>query len=120
MDLTGAQILSLLEQQWSGANAESPKILQVSGSTYSYRGTGTGPYELLPETVRVNGAALDEGTTYRVVANSFLADGGDAFTAFTEATGKFFGGLDIDALSDYLSANDPYTPGPTDRITLAP
>ena len=36
MDMTGAQILTLLDQQWSGVNAESPKILQVSGITYSY------------------------------------------------------------------------------------
>ena len=120
MDLTGAQILALLEQQWTGENAAEPRILSVSGLTYSYRGTGPGPYELLPQTVRVNGTALDEGRTYRVVANSFLADGGDAFSEFTEATGTFFGGLDIDALADYLKANDPYTPGPTDRITLAP
>ena len=120
MDMTGRQILSLLEQQWSGANAEKPKILQVSGITYSYRGTGAGPYELLPATVRVNGAPLDEARTYRVVANSFLSDGGDAFTAFTTASAKFFGGLDIDALSRYLAANDPSTPAPTDRITLAP
>jgi 5'-nucleotidase len=55
-----------------------------------------------------------------VVANSFLSDGGDAFGEFTAATGKFFGGLDIDALSSYLAANDPYTPPPTDRITLVP
>ena len=120
MDLTGAQILALLEQQWTGDNAAEPRILSVSGLTYSYRGTGPGPYELLPQTVRVNGATLDEGRTYRVVANSFLADGGDAFSEFAEATGTFFGGLDIDALADYLKANDPYTPRPTDRITLAP
>jgi 5'-nucleotidase len=120
MDMTGAQILALLEQQWSGDNAAAPKILQVSGITYSYRSSGAGPYTLLPETVQVNGAPLDEATTYRVVANSFLSDGGDAFPAFTEATDKFVGGLDIDALASYLAANDPYTPVATDRITVAP
>ena len=120
MDLTGRQILTLLEQQWSGANAGEPKILQVSGITYSYSGAGAGPYTLLPETVEVNGEALDEARTYRVVTNSFLADGGDGFDVLGTAPGKFFGGLDIDALSSYLADNDPYTPGPTDRITLAP
>ena len=41
MDMTGSQILSLLDQQWSGTNAASPKILQVSGITYSYTKSGT-------------------------------------------------------------------------------
>ena len=37
MDMTGAQILTLLQQQWSDRNTTAaPKILQVSGITYSY------------------------------------------------------------------------------------
>ncbi len=126
MDMTGAQILSLLDQQWSGTNKPaSPKILQVSGITYSYDfkpGTDTTApvYTLKPETVQVNGAPIDTARTYRVVANSFLSDGGDGFGAFTGATDKYFGGLDIDAFSSYLAAHDPYKPVPTDRITAVP
>jgi 5'-nucleotidase len=70
--------------------------------------------------VKVGGAALDPARTYRVVANSFLADGGDGFAAFTEARNKYIGGLDIDAFSSFLSRNDPFTPGATDRITVVP
>jgi 5'-nucleotidase len=121
MDMTGAQLLELLGQQWSGVNtAERPRILQVSGITYSYRHPAGGPYTLLPGTVKVNGATLDPARTYRVAANSFLSDGGDGFSAFAAATDKFFGGLDIDALATYLAAHDPFTPAPTDRITVAP
>ena len=87
MDMTGSQILSLLDQQWSGTNAASPKILQVSGITYSYTKSGT-TYTLKPETVKVNGAALDKARTYRVVANSFLSDGGDGFAAFAGGGGQ--------------------------------
>jgi 5'-nucleotidase len=117
--MTGAQVLSLLEQQWSGVNAASPRILQVSGITYSYTRSGS-TYALVPGSVRVGGEVIDPARTYRVVANSFLSDGGDGFAAFAEATGKYVGGLDIDALAAYLAANDPYTPAATDRITLAP
>jgi 5'-nucleotidase len=39
---------------------------------------------------------------------------------FADATNKFFGGVDIDALSQFLQAHPGYTPGPTDRITVAP
>jgi 5'-nucleotidase len=126
MDMTAQQILTLLQQQWSGSNnTVDPKILQVSGITYSYtRQAGAGGaapvYTLQPETVKVNGAPLDPAATYRVVANSFLSDGGDGFGAFAQATDKYIGGLDIDAFSRYLSAHDPYTPGPTDRIDVVP
>ena len=119
MDMTGAQILTLLDQQWSGTNAGSPKILQVSGITYSYSKSGT-TFTLRPETVQVNGVPIDRARTYRIVANSFLSDGGDGFAAFAGATNKFFGGLDIDAFSRFLGANDPYTPVPTNRITVVP
>jgi 5'-nucleotidase len=121
MDMTGAQVLTLLEQQWTGVNAASPKILQVSGISYSYRHPeGSATYTLLKDTVKVGGEAIDPARTYRVVANSFLSDGGDGFAAFTTATDKFFGGLDIEAFGRFLGANDPYTPPPTDRITRLP
>jgi 5'-nucleotidase len=120
MDMTGAQILTLLDQQWSGVNAGAPKILQVSGLTYSYRHAAGGAYTLDPASVQVNGEPLDQARTYRVTANSFLSDGGDGFGAFAEATDKYFGGLDIDALAGYLTAHDPYQPVPMDRITVIP
>ncbi len=119
MGMTGQQILTLLDQQWTGANAASPKILQVSGITYSYARSGTA-YALDRASVRVNGAALDPTRTYRVVANSFLSDGGDGFGAFAQASDKYVGGLDIDAFATFLAAHDPYTPVATDRITVAP
>ena len=119
MGMTGQQILTLLDQQWTGANAASPKILQVSGITYSYAQSGTS-YTLDPASVKVNGAALDPTRTYRVVANSFLSDGGDGFGAFAQASDKYIGGLDIDAFAAFLAAHDPYTPVATDRITVAP
>jgi 5'-nucleotidase len=119
MDMTGAQVLAALQQQWSGVNADEPRILQVSGITYSYTRSGTS-LALVPGSVRVGGEVIDEARTYRVVANSFLSDGGDGFPAFAQATDKYVGGLDIDAFAAYLAANDPYTPAATDRITLVP
>lgn len=111
MDLTGAQIKALLNEQWSGPNAGSPRILQVSeGFAYTYSGTTLG-------TVTLNGSPLVDSTVYRVVSNSFLADGGDNFGTFKLATNKYFGGMDIDAFAAYLEDHSPYTPGPLTRIT---
>ncbi|MBA2715655.1 MAG: bifunctional metallophosphatase/5'-nucleotidase [Propionibacteriales bacterium] len=126
MELTGQQILDLLEQQWSGGNvAPSNKILQVSGIEYTWDKSEQPGNKVVDGTVRVdtNGdgdvdAALVPGTTYRIVCNSFLSDGGDNFSVFAAGTNKYFGGLDIDALVDYLQAHDPYTPVPTNRIDV--
>ncbi|MPZ96219.1 MAG: bifunctional metallophosphatase/5'-nucleotidase [Propionibacteriales bacterium] len=120
MDLTGAQVLALLEQQWSGPNAASPKVLQVSGIEYTWDQSNAAGAKVVQGTVLVNGEPLDPARTYRVTANSFLSDGGDGFSVFADATNKYFGGLDIDALAAFLQANDPYTPVPQDRIDVQP
>jgi 5'-nucleotidase len=115
MNLTGAQIYALLRQQFTGSNASMHKVLQVSEG-FTYQRTASG---LVPDSVELNGTPIadDDSETYRIVTNNFLSDGGDGFPAFANGTNKFFGGLDIDAFADYLSANSPYTPGPLDRIT---
>ena len=114
LDMTGAQIKTMLNQQWSGNNAGSAKkILQVSnGFAYSYSGTTLGQ-------VTLNGTPIDDAATYRVVTNNFVADGGDNFTVFKDTKNKYFGGLDIDAFANYLGKPgvSPYTPGPLTRIT---
>jgi 5'-nucleotidase len=120
-DLTGQQIFDVLEEQFSGKNAPAPKLLQVSeGFTYSYSAGAPEGSKVDTSTVMLNGVPLDAGTTYRVVANSFLSDGGDNFATFAEGTNKLIGGLDIDAFATYLTANSPYSPIETDRITILP
>jgi 5'-nucleotidase len=112
MDLTGAQVKQLLKEQVTGPNAASNKILQVSeGFSYTWSADGT------ISNVMLDGAAVADGTTYRIVTNNFLSDGGDGFPTFKAGQNKYFGGLDIDAFANYLEANDPYTPGALTRIT---
>ncbi len=121
MDLTGAQVLAVLEQQFSGANASFPKVLQVSkGLTYSYSLSAAPGAKVDPASVRIDGVALDPAATYRVAANSFLSDGGDGFAAFATGTNKLIGGLDIDSFAAYLTAASPYAPVAVDRITQTP
>lgn len=114
MTLTGAQITSLLKEQVTGVNAGTGnKILQVSRG-FSYRLGADGP---VAGSVQLNGTPLSDTASYRIVTNNFLSDGGDGFTTFRSGTGKYFGGLDIDAFSDYLTTASPYTPGALTRIT---
>ena len=117
MDLTGADIWSLLQQQWSGGNVAGTKILQVSNGLH-YTWTGSAPAQAVTA-VSINGAPVaNDGTrTYRIVTNNFLSDGGDNFPAFRNGTGKYFGGLDIDGFAKYLPTVSPYTPLLPNRIT---
>ena len=130
MDLTGAQIKALLNEQWNGNNETARKILQVSGLTYTWDlsdaaavggnaivGTPTVDDDGNPGTAEV---PLVDGQVYRVVANGFLSEGGDNFLTFRSGTNKLDGGLDIDSLRTYLLAHDPYTVTATDRITQQP
>ncbi|QNE20555.1 bifunctional metallophosphatase/5'-nucleotidase [Kribbella qitaiheensis] len=119
MDMTGTQIKALLEQQFSGVNQTANKVLQISGITYTYSPAATPGAKVVAGSIKIAGQPLVDATTYRIVTNNFLSDGGDGFPAFTTATDKFFGGLDIDAFANYLTAHDPYTPGPTDRISIS-
>jgi 5'-nucleotidase len=119
MDLTGAQVFALLRQQWSGANAANPTMLQISrGLTYAWH-QGIGGRELVPGSVLMGGVAVadDSSQTYRIVANNFLSGGGDGFPAFTGGGNKVIGGLDIDGFAAYLPAVSPFTPTPPRRIT---
>ena len=113
MTLTGQDIYDLLTQQVTGPNATAKKTLQVSEG-FTYTMTSAGPVD---GSVAIGGTPISKSATYRIVTNNFLSDGGDSFPAFVKGTNKYFGGLDIDAFANYLSANSPYAPGPLDRIT---
>ena len=130
MDLTGAQIEEVLNQQWNDLNEAQPRILQVSGLEYTWdvsQAAQPGADAIVgdvlvdhdgdPATALV---PLEADETYRVVANQFLADGGDNFSVLAEGTDRFVGGLDITALRDYLLENSPVPVSPTDRISSQP
>jgi len=118
MDLKGSDVYALLRQQWTAPNSGTArKTLQVSsGLKYTWKDGANGP-EL--GSVSINGAPVadDASSTYRIVTNNFLSDGGDNFPAFKNGTNKYIGGLDIDGFASYLPTVSPYTPLPLDRIT---
>ncbi|MBH1936140.1 bifunctional metallophosphatase/5'-nucleotidase [Streptomyces sp. AV19] len=123
-DLTGAQVISVLQQQVSGAvNGSQPKILQISkGLTYTLDMKKTGADRLVVSSVKLNGEAIDPAKTYRVAANEFLMGGGDGFPAFKEAKNKLNGVSDLDAFLSYLGAHSsksaPLDPPKAERITI--
>ncbi|UPT42884.1 bifunctional metallophosphatase/5'-nucleotidase [Streptomyces sp. WAC00303] len=123
VDLTGAQLVTALQQQVSGSNEPSPKILQVSeGLTYTLDLTKSGADRVVADTIKLNGEAIDPARTYRVAMNEFLAGGGDGFAALGEGTNKLVGASDLDLFNAYLAAHStaaaPLAPPATDRITV--
>ncbi|MET8678488.1 bifunctional metallophosphatase/5'-nucleotidase [Streptomyces sp. NPDC004647] len=123
VDLTGAQLITALQQQVSGPNEASPKILQVSrGFSYTLDTTKSGAARIVTDSVKLNGAAIDPAKTYRVAMNEFLSGGGDGFPVFKEGRNKLVGTSDLDALTAYFaahsSASAPLAPPKADRITV--
>lgn len=123
VDLTGAQVITALQQQVSGANEASPKILQISkGLTYTLDLTKTGAARVVADSVKLDGTAIDPAATYRVAMNSFLAGGGDGFAELGKGGNVRVGGDDLAALGTYLTANSsaasPYPVPAADRITV--
>lgn len=118
MTLSGAQVKTLLEQQW--ANPASPRILQVSGIGYAW--SASAPAGDRVRDVVLGGAPLDPAASYRVVVNSFLASGGDGFLVLTEGAGQVGGAVDLDALVAYVEgqAGQLVTAPPPGRITRLP
>ncbi len=121
MTLTGAQIDTLLEQQWLGVNATAPKILQVSeGFAYTWSTSAPAGSKVDIASISINGVPINPTATYRVTVNSFLADGGDGFTVLVQGTDRLGGEVDTDAFEDYFAAYSPVPPGPQNRITVIP
>ncbi len=133
VDLTGAQIVRLLEQQWEKPNCDAKtgingcgRLLQPS-STFTYTwdaakpagaADGTGD-RVVAGSLKLNGVGMDLSKTYRVTFNSFQAPGpGDNFSVVTTA-GKNItrsGVIDIDAFVAYMKAHPNLAP-PTPRVT---
>lgn len=119
--LTGAQLKTVLEQQFTGGpNAQAfTKILQPS-SNFTYTYSTSAPWGSKISAMRIDGVDVTDTQTIRVAANNFLVGGGDAFAAFTGGTDLWSGPLDIDAFAAHFAANPLITPPVPNHITVAP
>ena len=109
--LTGAEFRTMLEQQWQpDGNSRAFLALGLSDNvSFTYDPTLTRGSRIT--SVTVDGAALDPAKDYRIGTFSFLAQGGDNFTAFREGADTRESGLvDRDAWIDYVRANSPLSP----------
>ena len=99
--LTGAQVRAALENGVSRAEHPSGRFPQVSGLAFSFDGREP-PGERVTG-VTVAGTPLEDGRTYTLATNDFLARGGDDYRVFKaaevlvdSASGKLMAGQLID------------------------
>ncbi len=111
--LTGQDIRDLLNQQWQKGIT---RMLQISGIQYSW--DANKPNGEKVTTIRLaNGEDLDPSKTYSVVANAFLASGGDGFISFKNGQNAETGPTDFEALVDYVKQmKEPIQPTIDGRI----
>ncbi len=103
LTLTGAQIKTLLQQQWflkPDGNYDI-KTLQISGLKYTAN-------MYLPVADRIsslttaNGTPINPTQNYTAVVNNFMAAGGDNYTILTQASASLAGPIDLDVFYDYI------------------
>lgn len=120
--MTGDQIVSVLEEQCQPLGSSRPFLhLGVSdGFTYDLATTidAGDCTSITISNVQVNGVDLDPTSTYVVTVNNFLADGGDNFGTFAtvDESLRVGGGIDLDALIEYLGEEGPISPPSIDRV----
>lgn len=116
LTLTGAQIHTLLEQQFT---TSTYSIMQVSeGFTYSYtlNGVPVGSH-VDPASIKLNGTTIDPAAEYRVTVNAYMAEGGDLLDVLTEGTDRLMGPPEADMFAQYLRAHSPIERPVPNRIT---
>jgi 5'-nucleotidase len=130
MDLTGAQIKTVLEQQWQRDSLNRVptrpflRLGAAEGFEYTYTQASVTEHPLdNPATPDVDesltsytaprgtvtgmwlhGEEIDPSATYSVTVNAFLASGGDNFREFAKGTARRdTGKVDLQAMVDYMA-----------------
>lgn len=107
LEVTGAQIKKLLQQQWGKKldNSDDIKTLQISGLKYTadFRNPVDSRVTTLVKDDGQETAITDDGV-YTITVNNFMAAGGDNYKILTEGKDITTGNTinDLDAFYDYI------------------
>jgi 5'-nucleotidase len=110
LNLTGAQVKQVLEEQWQPAGASRPFLKLGVNKELEYTYNPAGPVGNRITEMLLNGVPIDPAATYSVGANSFLAAGGDNFFTLALGTNKADSGkIDLESMVDYFAAQPANT-----------
>jgi len=108
MDLTGAQIRRLLERQWPDGTDSNSSVMQVSqGFSYAWDPKRPSGSRIVPGSLKLDGKPMEDGATYRIATNNFLAEGSDGYPEFGQGTARVDTGMrDLDGFIAYLKQRE--------------
>ncbi|MGW4929798.1 ExeM/NucH family extracellular endonuclease [Agromyces sp. NPDC004153] len=116
LNLTGAQVKQVLEEQWQPAGATRPFLKLGVNKELEYTYNPAGPVGNRVTEMLLNGVPIDPAATYSVGANSFLAAGGDNFFTLALGTNKADSGkIDLESMVDYFKEFGSITPDNAQR-----
>ena len=120
LNLTGAQLKEVLEQQYQPIPARGSRPMLALGVSdgFSYTWDATQPQgsRVVPGSMTLDGNPIGDTDTVRVGTLNFLADGGDSFTAFKGGTNAVGGIGDLEGLVAYFKSH-PDLKAPADRVS---
>jgi 5'-nucleotidase len=125
MDLTGQQLLRLLEQQWESPQPKGGRIMPVSsGFSYAWDASqpegaapGTGQ-RVVPASLKLNGEPIDMNAPYRITVNNFMASGGDNYTVLREGRNRQEGDIDSAVVKLFFRVKGIVYPQKLERIAV--
>lgn len=104
LELTGADLRRLLEEQFSDASPATIKqslLMPSAGFTYSYDRSKPAGQRIVA--AAFDGRPIDPAASYRITVNNFLASGGDGFTVLAASKPVADAGPDLDALEAWIA-----------------
>ena len=121
--LTGAQLRQVLEEQWQPAASTRPFLKLGVSKSLEYRYDPTAAAGSHITAITLNGLPVASTDSITVVANSFLASGGDNFVTLATGTNTGdTGKIDLQSMVDYFVANPVASPDYAQRavgVTLS-
>ncbi|WP_162799308.1 5'-nucleotidase C-terminal domain-containing protein [Nocardioides sp. 616] len=102
VDLTGAQLKKVLEQQWQPAGSQRPYLHLGLSDNVEVTQDLSRPVGSRITSIRIDDKWVKDSKVYKVSTFSFLATGGDNFTGFKDGAAKDTGLVDRDVWLKYL------------------
>lgn len=115
LDLTGAQLKAVLEQQWN--DPQLVRIMKVSsGFHYAWDQRRADGDHIVPGSMTLDGKAIAPEATYRVAVPDFLAAGGDGMNIFTQGRNPVTGPTILESVEAWLPGHVPANGNPEGRV----
>ncbi len=104
MTITGSQLQELIRRQLYNKRVNGPALLQVSHNL-RYQSSQLPGAEVKLDFVTVDGLPLDMARDYRIVVNTFMAEGGNDLSVLKQGRDRVAVGIDMDAFEEWLREN---------------